>query len=101
MRPTLVSSYWTTEPRPVSSVTRPPPRADVAAVFGDIADLKTPFTHGHSSGVAALARTAGEQLGLAAAEIVRPRGRRALLHDVGRVAVSSCGVGQAGSPGRP
>jgi HD-GYP domain-containing protein (c-di-GMP phosphodiesterase class II) len=76
-----------TEPRPVASVTDPR-LAEVAAVFGDIADLKTPFTHGHSSGVAALARTAGQRLGLPTAEIGELE-VAALLHDVGRVAVSS------------
>ncbi len=51
------------EPRPVVSV--PDPQlAEVAAVFADLADLKTPYLHGHSSGVAALARCAGEHLRL-------------------------------------
>ena len=75
------------EPRPV--VTVPEPRLlEVATVFGDLADLKSPWTHGHSRGVARLARDAGEQLGL-------PAGERddlevaALLHDLGRVAISS------------
>jgi HD-GYP domain-containing protein (c-di-GMP phosphodiesterase class II) len=60
----------------------------VAAVFGDLADLKTPYTHGHSRGVAALARAAGERLDLAAADIadLEAAGH---LHDVGRVAISS------------
>jgi HD-GYP domain-containing protein (c-di-GMP phosphodiesterase class II) len=61
---------------------------DVAAVFGDLADLKSPYTHGHASGVAALARTAGTGLGLARAE-VDDLEVAALLHDVGRVAVSN------------
>ncbi|HSK90837.1 MAG TPA: HD domain-containing phosphohydrolase [Euzebyales bacterium] len=76
----------TGEPAPTATV--PGPRlADVARVFGDLADLKSPFTHGHAAGVAELARDAGERLGL-------PRGDvddlevAALLHDVGRVAVS-------------
>jgi HD-GYP domain-containing protein (c-di-GMP phosphodiesterase class II) len=75
------------EPRPVVCVLDPH-LVNVAAVFGDIADLKTPFTHGHSRGVAALARRAGEQLGLAASDLadLEVAGH---LHDVGRVAVSS------------
>ncbi len=56
------------EPPPVMSVPEPKLR-EVAAVFGDLADLKTPATYGHSRGVAALARSAGEQLGLAAAAL--------------------------------
>jgi DNA-binding CsgD family transcriptional regulator len=49
------------EPRPVVPV--PEDRlVEVAATFADLADLKSPFTHGHSAGVAALARGAGERL---------------------------------------
>src|SRR5262245_30325661 len=51
------------EPRPVVSV--PDDRlVEVAATFADLADLKSPFTHGHSRGVAALARGAGDRLRL-------------------------------------
>jgi HD-GYP domain-containing protein (c-di-GMP phosphodiesterase class II) len=75
------------EPRPVVCVLAPQ-LVDVAAVFGDVADLKTPFTHGHSRGVALLCRRAGQQLKLTAAEVadLEVAGH---LHDVGRVAVSS------------
>ena len=46
-----------TEPRPVRTL--PASRLlDVAAAFGDIADLKTPHLLGHSSGVARIAREA-------------------------------------------
>jgi hypothetical protein len=50
------------EPLPVVSV---PDQelAGVAAVFADLADLKSPTTHGHSSSVAALARGAGSGSG--------------------------------------
>jgi HD-GYP domain-containing protein (c-di-GMP phosphodiesterase class II) len=61
--------------------------AETAGAFGDLADLKTPYTHGHSAGVAALAVTAGERLGLAGDEVRRLR-LVALLHDLGRVAVT-------------
>ncbi len=60
----------------------------VGEVFGDLADLKSPYFLGHSRAVAALTAGAAEQLRL-------PTGTRAdlevagLLHDVGRVAVSS------------
>ena len=74
------------EPRPVVSV---PDRelAGVAAVFADLADLKSPTTHGHSSGVAALARGAGERLRLPPGTVADLE-VAGLLHDVGRVAVS-------------
>jgi HD-GYP domain-containing protein (c-di-GMP phosphodiesterase class II) len=54
----------------------------------DFADLKSPWLTGHSRGVAELARAAASAAGLddAAAERVYAAG---LVHDVGRVAVSS------------
>ncbi|MGH8932361.1 MAG: hypothetical protein ACRDZO_17505 [Egibacteraceae bacterium] len=52
-----------------------PQLAEVAAAFGDLADLKTPYTHGRSSGVAALARSAGERLRLLTGRYRGPRGR--------------------------
>ena len=75
------------EPDPVLSV--PESRlAEVAAAFGDVADVKTPFTYGHARGVAAVAREAGERIGLSAAELADLE-VAALLHDVGSVAVSN------------
>ncbi len=60
----------------------------IAAVFGDVGDLKFPSLHGHSSGVAALAR--------GAARCLRLDGRTetdiqvaAHLHDLGRLAVTN------------
>lgn len=75
------------EPRPFATVLDPE-LVDVAAVFGGIADLKSPYTHGHSRGVAMLAREAGEQLGLAPGDLddLEVAGH---LHDVGRVAIST------------
>ena len=75
------------EPEPVeerSASTLP----EVAAAFGDVADLKTPYTHGHSAGVAQLAVDAAERARLdtrtrAGLEVA------AHLHDVGRAAVSN------------
>jgi HD-GYP domain-containing protein (c-di-GMP phosphodiesterase class II) len=62
--------------------------AQVARVFGDLADLKSPWLLGHSTGVAELAGAAAECRGLGeeAAEQLRLAGH---LHDVGRVGVSS------------
>jgi HD-GYP domain-containing protein (c-di-GMP phosphodiesterase class II) len=50
---------------------------DVLLVLGDFADLKSPWTNGHSRAVAALARDAGGPVAEAAA----------LVHDLGCVAV--------------
>jgi HD-GYP domain-containing protein (c-di-GMP phosphodiesterase class II) len=75
------------EPRPVRLV--PPAELDgVARVFADMVDLLTPFTLGHSAGVAELAADAARCLRLADGGVDAVR-RAALLHDLGRVAVSS------------
>ena len=59
----------------------------VTRTFGDLVDLKSPWLHGHSSGVADLAATAVRSLGLGGDVLaVRVAGH---LHDLGRVGVSS------------
>lgn len=60
----------------------------VARCFADMADLKSPYTVGHSSEVAELAEAAARRLGLPEGEVVTLR-RAALLHDLGRVGVPS------------
>ncbi len=60
----------------------------VAAAFGDLADLKTPFTHGHSSEVARLSVAAAQRLRLDWQTIGRLE-VAALLHDLGRVGISN------------
>ncbi len=55
-------------------------------VVADFADLKSPFTSGHSRGVAELAAEAGRGSGLGAEDITMLR-RAALVHDLGRVCV--------------
>jgi len=73
------------EPEPIRRI--PDDRIDrVAEAFADMADLKSAFTLGHSSGVAELAATAAARLGLPDAD-VRDLRRAALLHDLGRVGV--------------
>jgi HD-GYP domain-containing protein (c-di-GMP phosphodiesterase class II) len=61
---------------------------EVAAAFGDLADLKTPFTHGHSKEVARVAKAAAEGLRLDTATVSRLN-VAALLHDLGRVGISN------------
>ena len=58
----------------------------VARTFGDLADLKSPWLHGHSAAVGDLAGKAAAALGSADQRTTRLAG---YLHDVGRVAVSS------------
>ena len=61
---------------------------DIAMVFGQIVDAKSPFTAGHSSRVALITDQVSDQLGLAARERRWLR-RGALLHDVGKLGVSN------------
>jgi HD-GYP domain-containing protein (c-di-GMP phosphodiesterase class II) len=60
----------------------------VAAAFGDLSDVKTPFTHGHSAAVARLAAAAGERLRLDA-DALRRLEPAARLHDIGRASVAN------------
>jgi HD-GYP domain-containing protein (c-di-GMP phosphodiesterase class II) len=60
----------------------------LVCAIGDFADLKCPFTLGHSRAVAALAVGAGELLGLETTETGALR-RAGHLHDIGKLGVSS------------
>ena len=74
------------EPKPVMEK----PHGDlsqVAAAFGDLVDLKTPFTHGHSRQVARLARGAAQRLGFDE-EATQRLYVAAFLHDLGKVGIS-------------
>ncbi len=75
------------EPQPVVAAPAGSPVA-VAVVFADLVDLKSPHFHGHSRGVAHLARGAGEHLRLSP-DCVDDLELAGLLHDVGRVAISA------------
>jgi HD-GYP domain-containing protein (c-di-GMP phosphodiesterase class II) len=56
------------------------------AAIGEFADLKSPFTVGHSAGVARLAEAAARQAGLPEEDANLLR-RAGLVHDVGRAGV--------------
>ena len=62
--------------------------AVLAAAFGEVVDAKSPYTGGHSSRVAEYTDAIGTTLGLAP-ERKRWLHRGALLHDVGKLGVSS------------
>jgi HD-GYP domain-containing protein (c-di-GMP phosphodiesterase class II) len=64
--------------------------------FADYADVKSPFTLGHSRGVADLAATAAAGLGLPGDDVMLVR-RAGLVHDVGAIGVSA---GILDKPGR-
>jgi HD-GYP domain-containing protein (c-di-GMP phosphodiesterase class II) len=74
------------EPQPARRVPRTGVE-EVAHAFADMVDLMTPFTLGHSAGVARLVGESAGPLGVSAddADLLR---RAALLHDLGRVAIS-------------
>ncbi len=61
---------------------------DIAAAFGEVIDAKSPYTSGHSERVGAYADRVGEVLGMAEPERRKLR-RAAILHDVGKLGVSS------------
>jgi HD-GYP domain-containing protein (c-di-GMP phosphodiesterase class II) len=60
----------------------------IAAAFGRVIDAKSPFTAGHSARVADLAEKLGERMGVARSRL-RGLRRAALLHDIGKLGVSS------------
>ncbi|MDB4979534.1 MAG: transcriptional regulator, LuxR family, partial [Myxococcales bacterium] len=59
---------------------------DIALAFGRFVDLKSPFTLGHSTGVARLATLAAARAGTSETH-TRRLARAALLHDLGRLSV--------------
>jgi HD-GYP domain-containing protein (c-di-GMP phosphodiesterase class II) len=83
------ASVWETvldaEPRPSEYVDESR-LDDVLRAFADFADLKSPYTRGHSSGVAALAEEAARQAGLSGQAVTELR-RAALVHDLGRTGI--------------
>lgn len=64
--------------------------------IADFVDLKSPYTVGHSSGVALLAARAAERCGLTRADVDDVR-RGGYLHDLGRVGISTGIWGKEGT----
>jgi DNA-binding CsgD family transcriptional regulator len=85
------------EPAPRRTFRDEPAFDEALAGFGDAADLKTPWFHGHSRGVAGLARAAAARLTSVDTTLVY---RAGLVHDLGRVAVPT-GVWERPGPLRP
>ncbi len=75
------------EPAPMRHI-RPGELDRVAHCFADMVDLKSTYTLGHSTRVAELAELAARAVGLDESAVTDLR-RAALLHDLGRVGVSS------------
>ena len=94
--PELLARVEAGDPRPLLLELEPQPfeergpedLSQLAAAFGDLADLKTPFTSGHSQGVENLANAAAKALAMdgATAERLRVAAR---LADLGRVGISN------------
>jgi len=61
---------------------------DISAAFGEVVDAKSPYTAGHSSRVAHYAVSVGREMGVDG-DGLRWLHRAALLHDVGKLAVSN------------
>ncbi len=91
---TLVERLDSVEPWDDVLAAEPAPHAvregeafdEALAVVADFADLKSPFTGGHSRGVAALAAEAATRAGLSEDDARTVR-RAGLVHDIGRVNV--------------
>lgn len=91
------SSSWSDGSDPWPAVLRAAPQEKpldgpgfdaVLVAVGDFADLKSPFTAGHSRSVAKLAERAGTAFGLPLAETDVLR-RAGWVHDIGRLGVSN------------
>jgi len=85
--PSLWDRVLEAEPRPFARVGASQQRA-MAELLADFADLKSTWTLGHSRGVAARALRGAEALGATDEERARVE-IAALVHDIGRVAVSN------------
>lgn len=70
---------------------------DIAAAFADVIDAKSPFTAGHSRRVTLFTDLIAEEMGLDPAHRRWLR-RAALLHDIGKLAVSNQILDKPGKP---
>jgi len=83
------------EPEPVATISSAG-LMSVARAFGEFADVKVDFLHGHSTRVAELAATAAETLDCAPSEVAAIRAA-GYFHDVGRVSVPN-GIWEKSGP---
>jgi HD-GYP domain-containing protein (c-di-GMP phosphodiesterase class II) len=68
---------------------------DIAIAFGQVIDAKSPFTGGHSARVATYTDAMAKYLGISATDR-RSLARAAMLHDVGKLGVSSAIIEKPG-----
>jgi HD-GYP domain-containing protein (c-di-GMP phosphodiesterase class II) len=97
MTPSAWERVLEVEPRPFAHVAASQRRV-IAELLADFADLKSTFTLGHSRGVAARAVQAAGSLGASDEERADVE-VAALVHDIGRVAVSNAIWDKPGSLG--
>jgi putative nucleotidyltransferase with HDIG domain len=91
LAPPAGAGYWAAALDAAPDRSRPMDSAEldrVLVAIGDFADLKCPFTLGHSRAVADLAARAAAELGLDADEVSAVR-RAGHVHDIGRIGVSN------------
>ncbi|HEX3776611.1 MAG TPA: HD domain-containing phosphohydrolase [Polyangiaceae bacterium] len=98
LAPSLWDRVLEVEPRPFVRVGASQQRA-LAELLADFADLKSTWTLGHSRGVASRAVRAADALGATAEERARLE-IAALVHDIGRVAISNALWDKPGPLGR-
>jgi HD-GYP domain-containing protein (c-di-GMP phosphodiesterase class II) len=83
--PSIWSAFLASEPAPHKEVTSEEAVDEALATFSD---LKSSYTRGHSAAVGDLAAAAAKQAGLPET-LQRDLRRAGLLHDIGRVAITS------------
>jgi HD-GYP domain-containing protein (c-di-GMP phosphodiesterase class II) len=83
----VFTTFLDAEPAPRVRVARDRLR-DIAAAFGNFADVKSPYTTGHSQRVARFAVAGAKAMGLAPGATAELE-TAAFLHDVGRVAITN------------
>jgi len=84
----LIAQIKAVEPEDQVAMARPGRLDLVAEAFAKVIDAKSPWTFKHSNGVADLAVSIGERVGIQGHALVELR-RAALLHDLGKLGVSS------------
>lgn len=95
--PNIASHVYAMAPRAASFDIDDSYLDDIAEAFADVIDAKSPFTADHSRRVTLYADIIAEQLGLGAAHRRWLR-RAALLHDIGKLAVSNQILDKPGKP---
>ncbi|HEX8981761.1 MAG TPA: HD domain-containing phosphohydrolase [Ktedonobacterales bacterium] len=85
--PSAWDAVLTCEPGPQRTLA-PAARETAMRAIADFVDMKSSYTSGHSSGVALLAATAAERMGMSEEDVSAIR-QAGYLHDIGRVGVTT------------